>query len=172
MQRGPAAIGLLFLSFAAAASMACGGDGATAPVSSAPPATATATAAAPAPVPAAPPNRCPLTSEQVAAVLGVPMKPPDSSCGFFPDDETKVRPDAAFILQVAIACSGNIPGEAGYTDRVTELGPAAYVAERADGTWLLVCRDGAPFEIRVDIPNRAAGRAATMALARHVLAAP
>jgi hypothetical protein len=167
MHRGHAAIGLLFLNLAAVASTACGSDGANAPASRPAPATSTEAAAAP----TAAPNRCPLTAEHATAALGVPMKPPDSSCSFFPVDEAKVRPDASFILQMAIACSGNVPGEAGYTDRATGLGPPAYVAERADGTWLLVCRDGAPFEVRVDIPNRAAGREATMVLARHVLAA-
>ena len=167
MQRGHAAIGLLFVNLAAVAPAACGSDAAKAPASSPAPATTAGAAAATTTAP----NRCPLTAEHATAALGVPMKPPDSSCSFFPVDEAKVRPDASFIPQMAMACSGNVPGEVGYTDRVTGLGPAAYVAERADGTWLLVCRDGAPFEVRVDIPNRAAGREATMALARHVLAA-
>ena len=168
MQPGHAAVGLLLFNLVAAASAACGSDAANAPASGPAPATDAGSAG----TPKAAPNRCPLTAEQATAALGVPMKAPDSSCSFFPVEETKVRPDASFILQMAMACSGNVPGEVGYTDRVTELGPAAYVAERADGTWLLVCRDGAPFEVRVDIPNRAAGRAATIALARHVLAAP
>lgn len=50
-------------------------------------------------------------------------------------------------------------------------GAAAYVVEQADGSWILVCRSGAPFEIRVDARGKEPARAAAKALARQVLAA-
>ena len=118
------------------------------------------------------PDRCPLTAEQVSSALGTRVKGPDSSCSFFPADESKAFPSAAYVKQVPFICSGNTPADDGYTEKVDGLGTQAYVADRADGSWILVCRSGAPFEIRVDAPpNPATARAAATALARQILAA-
>jgi len=112
---------------------------------------------------------CPLTADEVGAAVGAEVTGPDSSCSFFPANEDKMLPSAAYVRQVSFACSGNIPLENEYTETVDGLGAVTYVADRADGSWLLVCRSGAPFEIRVDAGNREAARAAATALARQVL---
>jgi len=116
-------------------------------------------------------DRCPLTAEQVSSAVGAQVKGPDSSCSFFPVDEAKLLPSAAYVKQVNFACSGNIPAQNGYSETLEGLGQPAYVADRADGSWILVCRSGAPFEIRVDASGREAARTAATALARQVLAA-
>lgn len=85
-------------------------------------------------------------------------------------DVPKLFPNAAYVKQVVFACSGNNPAENEYTEKVEGLGQPAYVADRADGPWILVCRSGAPFEIRVDAASKEAARAAATALARRVLA--
>ena len=113
---------------------------------------------------------CPLTAEQVTAAVGPPVKGPDSSCSFFPVDETKIIPHAVFILQVDIACNGNLPAEIGYNEKVERLGVTAYVADMADGSHLLVCRGNTPFEISVDLADDSKARAAATTLARQVLA--
>lgn len=115
-------------------------------------------------------HSCPLTAEQVSGAVGAPVKGPDSSCSFF--HETKLLPSAAFVNQVAVACAENVPAEYGYTETIEGLGHVTHVGERADGVWLLVCRSGAPFEIRVDTGDSKVARTAAIALAREVLAAP
>jgi hypothetical protein len=115
-------------------------------------------------------NRCPLTAEQVSAAVGAPVKGPDTACGFFPVDDTKMLPNAFFVLQVAFACNGNMPAEMGYTQRVEGFDVAAYVADMANGTHVLVCRAGRPFEISVDVADDAKARTAATRLAREVLA--
>ena len=123
--------------------------------------------------PAAPPNRCPLTAEQVTAAVGAPVTGPDTSCSFFPPPAAPAaRPNAAFVLQVSIACTGNVPAENGYKERLEGLGVQAYVADMADGSWVLVCRERAPFEVRVDRAGVSAAREAATTLARQVLARP
>lgn len=135
------------------------------------PAVSAATAAAP---PA--PNRCPLTAEKVSSVLGTKVKGPDSSCSFFPADETKLLPSAGYNPQSSMVCTGSDSAsgmlrEMGYTEKLEGLGVAAYVAEQGDGWWVLVCRSGAPFEVRVDAaPDSAKARAAAAELAKHILA--
>jgi hypothetical protein len=116
-------------------------------------------------------NRCPLTAEQVSAAVGAQVKGPDSTCSFFPADEDNVRPNAAYVPQVSFACSGKTPAENDYSETLAGLEQPAYIADRFDGTWILVCRSGAPFEIRVDLSGNEAARAAATALARQVLAA-
>jgi hypothetical protein len=150
---------------AAVTTAACGGnENSTSTTPAADGTAGTPAAAAPAP------NRCPLTAEQVSAAVGSPVKGPDSSCGFFPADDTKIIPHALFVQQVAIACSGTLPAEIGYTDKIDGLGHTAYVADMADGSHVLVCRGNTPFEISVDLADASKARAAAMTLARQVLA--
>ena len=133
------------------------------------PAVAGSGTSAPARAAGAAPNRCPLTAEQVAAAVGSPVKPPDSSCGFFPVND-KIVPHVLFVLQQNFACNGTMPAEVGFKKKVDGLGVTAYVADWADGTHLLVCRTNAPFDISVDLADSAKARAAALTLARQVLA--
>lgn len=114
-------------------------------------------------------DRCPLTAEQVSAAVGAPVKGPDTACGFFPVDE-RIVPHALYVRQVAIACDGDLPAEIGYTEKLDGLGVTAYVADMADGTHVLVCRPGRPFEISVDLADDSKARIAAARLAREVLA--
>lgn len=165
MVRRPWAHGLALLALAASA--ACGGGSDT---SSRSPASggSNPTAAKPSAAPAAP-NRCPLTVEQVTAAVGSPMKQPDSSCGFFPVND-KIVPRVVFVLQLNFACNGTMPAEVGFKEKVDGLGVTAYVADWADGSHLLVCRENAPFDVSVDLADNVKSRAAAMTLARQVLA--
>jgi hypothetical protein len=136
-----------------------GGDAAPAAAASAPAATATAV------------NRCPLTAEQVSQAVGGTVTGPDSSCSFFPPEGTaSAWPNAAFVLQSTAACAADMRAAMGFKESLDGLGVTAYAADMADGSWVLVCRDGAPFEIRVDRAGAAESRQAAVALARKVLA--
>ena len=152
---------------AVAASAACGGSDSS---SNAQGAAGGGATSARAPAAKTAPNRCPLTAEQVTAVVGSPVKPPDSSCGFFPADENKILPHVLFVNQLNFACNGTMPAEIGFKEKVDGLGVTAYVADQADGTHLLVCRENAPFDLSVDLADDAKARAAAMTLARQVLA--
>ena len=101
-----------------------------------------------------PANRCPLTAEQVTSAVGAAVKGPDSACLFYPVDEAKLRPNVGYVQQVPFACSGTMPAEGGYKEKVEGLGPTAYIAELAQGTRVLVCRSAQPFEITVDAASR------------------
>ena len=154
---------------AVTAAPACGGSGSDS-ASNAAAAVADRTERAQAQAAATAPNRCPLTAEQVTAAAGSPVKGPDSSCGFFPVDETKILPHALFVQQVAFACNGTMPAEIGYKEKIEGLGFTTYVADMADGSHILVCRGNTPFEISVDLADANKARAAATALARQVLA--
>ena len=151
---------------ALAASAACGGGtdanapaaSGSSPASTQPPAARTA------------PNRCPLTAEQVTAAVGSPVKPPDSSCGFFPADENKLLPHVLFVIQSNLACNAAMLTELGFKEKVDGLGVTAYVADQADGTHILVCRENATFDLSVDLADNVKARAAAMTLARQILA--
>jgi hypothetical protein len=153
--------------FALAASAACAGESNKS--SNAPAASGGSGESTTPPAAIAAPNRCPLTAEQVTAAVGSPMKQPDSSCGFFPVND-KILPHVLFVLQVNFACNGTMPAEVGFKEKVDGLGVTAYVADWADGTHLLVCRENSPFDISVDLADDAKARTAAMTLARQVLA--
>jgi hypothetical protein len=151
---------------AVAIGVACGGSdglpsGQPAAGSSAPSTQASTAKAAP--------NRCPLTAAQVTAAVGSAVKPPDSSCGFFPADENKLLPRVLFVNQSTAACTDAMLAEMGFKEKVDGLGVVGYVADQGDGTHLLVCRQNAPFDLSVDLADNAKARAAAMTLARQVL---
>src|SRR5262245_909693 len=116
-------------------------------------------------------NRCPLTADQVSAAVGAQVKGPDSSCSFFPADESKTWPSATFVKQNAMACSTTGRGQLDYKETVDGLGYPAYIHDGADGSWVLVCRGPDQFEMRVDMANQANSRAGAIALARLAAAA-
>jgi hypothetical protein len=89
---------------------------------------------------------------------------------FAPGDDHTVRPNVAFVRQVAFACNGTMPAELGYQEQVPGLGTVAHVAEGGDGLHLLVCQGQTPFELVVDAASPERRREAAIALARQVLA--
>ena len=114
----------------------------------------------------APTSRCPITAAQASSAVGTQLVA-QGSCTFFPANGD-VWPSVIFVRQVAFACSGSIPSEVGYTERLDGLGVKAYV-QRDAGASILVC-DKLPFEITIDIVgDSAASLAAAQQLAALVL---
>jgi hypothetical protein len=115
--------------------------------------------------------RCPLTSAQVTAAVGVPMKGPDWACGFNTLDD-KLMPNVLFVLHDPMACQPQMLEVLNLKEKVDGLGVPAYTGTDAEGTHLLTCRTGngtRPFDIVVDTPDVARSRAIAMTLAKALL---
>lgn len=155
--------------FAMASAGGCGGDETTAGAQAAAP----VSAQAPPPAAAKADNPCPLTVEQAAAVTGAPMTQPPGGCTFFPANGRDI-PHVFYVLQVPMVCSSIKPADLGFKETVSGLAAReAYVADRIDGTHVLVCPNGnaRAFDVVVDIKgDKAQNREAAIGLAKQVLA--
>ena len=158
----------LFAGLVSAFIAACGGESravALAATAAAVPAPAQATGSANDP--------CPLTVAQVEAITGTSMTSTPGGCTFFPANGRDM-PRVFYVLQNAMVCGTIKPGDLGFTEAVAGLAArAAYVRDLIDGSHVLVCRDGnaRAFDVVVNLRNdKAANRAAAIALAKQVLA--
>jgi hypothetical protein len=115
-------------------------------------------------------ERCPLTLEQIAGVLGVEVEEEGGACLFFPVTGG-LEPRALYVQQTPIVCDESVRSELGYDEELDGLGVEAYVAPKGTvGAVVLVCTDP-PFEVNVDHPSDpAVARTQAEELARLVLA--
>jgi hypothetical protein len=116
---------------------------------------------------------CPLTDEQVSAILGAPVVGQDVGvgCEWYPVDAAELFPNAGWNQQSEVAFSPEGLEIGLYAEQVSGVGDQAYVADVADGSWLLVRAGGLIFEVRVDTLDPTTSRAAATELANQLIAA-
>jgi|GEM_PF-6012977 len=110
---------------------------------------------------------CPLTAEQVSTLLGVPMQRSDTAPCYFERADHELFPSASYNSQHPVVFDEL--EDLGYTEAVDGLGDRAYIAEQADGVWVLVQSGDHIFEVRVDSNDAAADRESAKKLAQAVI---
>ena len=114
---------------------------------------------------------CPLSAEQVGAILGTTVERDDSTCTYGP--ASGGLPAAGFLAQLPELCADGFPEQAGYTEPVAGLGVDAFLKVGGAATAeIWVCSPGA-FTVYVDTGDSepATGTAYAEELARAAVAA-
>jgi hypothetical protein len=114
---------------------------------------------------------CPLTAEQVSAILGTPVEKDETTCTYGPSSGG--LPVAGFLAQLPELCASGFPEQAGYTEPVDSLGVDAFLKVAGEATAEIWVCSPAAFTVYVDTGDAepAAGIADAEELAKAALAA-
>jgi hypothetical protein len=135
------------------------------------PASRPASSSAPAGAGGAADLNCPLTVDQVSQVAGEPMQLGSTVSCRFTAKSGKLEPLVTYVKQQALLIEDDLAAEDGFKERLPGVGDRAYIATEADGSAVLARVGANGFEVRIDITNAAAERAAAINLAKLVVTA-